>query len=99
MRRSSLADPGATAQERTRMRTMIHAGIAASLLTATLALPTIASNSTSISVAPSAVGGGAPEVGEIVEHKFGTPPMNSGGLSSLADFRGRPLLIEFWGTR
>ncbi len=81
------------------MRTLIHVGIAAAGLTAILALPSLAIHSTSSPAALTTVGGGAPEVGDIVDHKFGTPPMNSGGLSSLADFRGRPLLIEFWGTR
>lgn len=42
---------------------------------------------------------GAPADGEIVDYKFRTPPMNSFGLKSLAELRGRPLLIEFWGTR
>ncbi len=81
------------------MRTLIYAGIAAVGLTAMLALPTIATNSTFNTAAPSAITGGAPDAGDIIDHKFATPPMNSGGLSTLADLRGRPLLIEFWGTR
>ena len=73
------------------MRTQIHAGIAAVGLTLALALPSIAT-------APAA-GDGAPAPGEIVNHTFSTSPMNSGGLKSLAELRGRPVLIEFWGVR
>lgn len=42
---------------------------------------------------------GAPGDGEVIDFKFRTPPMNSYGIKSLAELRGRPLLIEFWGTR
>ena len=80
------------------MRTMISASIAAVGLTAILALPTIATTSSTLAAASTA-GGSAPEIGAVVEHKFGTSPMNSGGLTNLADLRGRPLLIEYWGTR
>lgn len=46
-----------------------------------------------------AIGEGAPAIGDVVSYKFRTPPMNSAGATELADFRGRPLLIEYWGTR
>ena len=30
---------------------------------------------------------------------FRAPPVNSLGVKSLADLRGKPVLIDFWGTR
>jgi hypothetical protein len=32
-------------------------------------------------------------------YTFRTPPANSQGMKSLADLRGKPVLIDFWGTR
>ncbi len=32
------------------------------------------------------------------DYQFQTPPVNSLGLKSLAELRGKPVLIEFWGT-
>lgn len=37
--------------------------------------------------------------GEAKTYTFRTPPANSQGLKSLADLRGKPVLIDFWGTR
>lgn len=45
---------------------------------------------------------GVPEgvtVGEEVSYRFRTAPRNARGAQSLEDFRGAPLLVEFWGTR
>lgn len=36
---------------------------------------------------------------EVVEYAFREPPVNSAGIGSLADLRGKPVLIDFWGTR
>jgi hypothetical protein len=41
----------------------------------------------------------APPIGEVLSYKFRSSPRNANGATELADFRGRPLLIEFWGTR
>jgi ABC-type nitrate/sulfonate/bicarbonate transport system substrate-binding protein len=82
------------------MRTQLHAGIALVGLTLALALPTIASttpvrtNDAGLSEDPPP----APAVGTLVEHKFSVSPMNSAGVKDLADLRGRPVLIEFWGV-
>ena len=38
-------------------------------------------------------------VGDVPTHEFQTPPRNGLGATSLADLRGRPVLVEFWGTR
>lgn len=39
------------------------------------------------------------KVGDQPEYKFRQPLFNGMGVSSLADFRGKPLLVDFWGTR
>jgi hypothetical protein len=49
--------------------------------------------------AAGAAPGAAPGSERIVSYKFHTPPMNSAGVTDLADVRGRPVLIDFWGTR
>lgn len=83
------------------MRSLIPAGAAAMGLVALVALPLGASRAEEPAaiVLAAVPGGDAPEVGSIVNHKFNQSPMNAGGLTDLADFRGRPLLIEYWGTR
>lgn len=37
--------------------------------------------------------------GDEPRHVFAEPPWNSVGVTELADLRGRPLLVEFWGPR
>ena len=39
------------------------------------------------------------EPGDKVEYTFRTPLVGALGESSMADFLGKPVLIEFWGTR
>lgn len=78
------------------MRTMIHLSLAAVGLAAFLS-PTPVSAAGSASDASAREGG--PAIGDVLEYKFRTPPMNSYGLTNLSELRGRPLLIEFWGTR
>jgi len=29
---------------------------------------------------------------------FGKPPVNAKGIKGMADLRGKPVLIDFWGT-
>jgi hypothetical protein len=41
---------------------------------------------------------GGVKVGDLVNYKFREPPMNAGGVQSMQDLRGTPVLIEFWGT-
>ena len=80
------------------MRNQIHAGLALVALTFALAAPTIATTFAANAVGASVGGDVAPADGDIVSYKFHTSPLNSGGLTDLADLRGRPLLIEYWGT-
>jgi hypothetical protein len=37
------------------------------------------------------------KVGDMVTHQFRAAPLNGGGIKSLQDLRGTPVLIEFWG--
>ena len=39
------------------------------------------------------------EVGDTVDYTFSQPPIDGLGLMSLRDLRGKPILVEFWGTR
>ena len=34
-----------------------------------------------------------------VAFKFRTAPINSMGITSLDELRGKPVIIDFWGTR
>lgn len=36
--------------------------------------------------------------GDAVSYKFNKPPVNSLGITSLEELRGKPVLIDFWGT-
>jgi hypothetical protein len=38
------------------------------------------------------------KVGDLVNYKFREAPLNAGGVQSMQDLRGTPVLIEFWGT-
>ncbi len=38
-------------------------------------------------------------VGDEVSYTFSKPPLNGMGVTSLDDLRGKPVLVEFWGTR
>ena len=41
----------------------------------------------------------ATDEGKKIDYRFSTPPVNAAGIKSLADLRGKPVLIDFWGTR
>lgn len=38
-------------------------------------------------------------VGDEVSYDFRSALVNSRGADSLSDFKGKPVLVEFWGTR
>lgn len=38
-------------------------------------------------------------VGEEVSYTFRAAPLGGMGVTSLADLKGKPVLVEFWGTR
>lgn len=37
--------------------------------------------------------------GDVPAYSWRTSPFQSNGASSLEDFRGKPVLVDFWGTR
>jgi len=39
------------------------------------------------------------ELGEKVEYTFRSPVLGAMGASSMSEFLGKPVLIDFWGTR
>jgi len=41
---------------------------------------------------------GTVKVGDTPAYTFSNPMVNGLGVKSLADFQGRPLMVEFWGT-
>ena len=43
--------------------------------------------------------GGSASVGTAVSHEFRSPLVGGMGLRSLEELRGKPVLVEFWGTR
>ena len=40
-----------------------------------------------------------PAEGSVVDYHFSTAPVNAMGIKSLAELRGKPVLVDFWGTR
>lgn len=42
---------------------------------------------------------GRSPAGDASGYKFHEPPVNSMGVKGLSDLRGKPVLIDFWGTR
>ncbi len=51
-----------------------------------------------LTVAASAALPGGVKIGDSVQYQFREAPFNAGGLKTLQDLRGTPILIEFWGT-
>jgi hypothetical protein len=43
--------------------------------------------------------GGVIDVGDTASFSFRGPLVNGMGLKSLDDLRGKPVLVDFWGTR
>ena len=41
----------------------------------------------------------AVEVGDEVAYTFRAAPLNAMGITGLDELRGKPVLVEFWGTR
>jgi len=58
----------------------------------------IASAATALAAVALAQEHGAVNVGDTPKYTFSNPMVNGLGVKSLADFQGRPLMVEFWGT-
>jgi hypothetical protein len=41
--------------------------------------------------------GARPEPGSPVDYSFREPPLNSLGIKSMSELRGKPIVIDFWG--
>ena len=57
-------------------------------------------------VVPAIVGATVPtatqsavEIGDEVNYAFRSAPVNAMGIKGLDELRGKPVLVEFWGTR
>ncbi len=37
--------------------------------------------------------------GDVIDYEFQSVPFNSLGVNNISDFRGKPVFVEFWGTR
>ena len=66
-----------------------------SLLLASAALLGLAAAAAPFSINPAAQAA----TGDFPEHTFRGPVWNGMGIGALADLRGKPVLVEFWGTR
>ncbi len=53
----------------------------------------------SLLATPMAFAGGSIEVGSETSHEFRSAPINGMGITSLKALRGKPVLVEFWGTK
>ena len=53
----------------------------------------------SLLLAAPAVAQGVVEVGDTPNFQLGSQSYNTMGKSSAANFRGKPTLVEFWGTK
>ncbi len=65
----------------------------ASLLTIAAAMPAV------VAATVPAATQSAVEVGDEVNYTFRSAPVNAMGIKGLDELRGKPVLVEFWGTR
>lgn len=49
--------------------------------------------------ASSSAPGGNIKPGDVPQYTWRTPLVNGMGVTSLEDLRGKPVLLDFWGTR
>ncbi|MFT7486393.1 MAG: hypothetical protein ACI9F9_002248 [Candidatus Paceibacteria bacterium] len=54
---------------------------------------------TTWAAAPGNAVSGNVSIGDEVSYTFRDAPLNSMGVSSTGDLSGKPVLVEFWGTR
>lgn len=40
-----------------------------------------------------------PAEGSVIDYRFTNAPVNAMGVRNLAELRGKPVLVDFWGTR
>jgi|GEM_PF-668131 len=66
---------------------------AAALTSAGLLFGLLAAASPSVPIA------GGVSIGDEVTYDFRETPLNGLGVNSMADLAGKPVIVEFWGTR
>ncbi|MGB0954349.1 MAG: hypothetical protein ACPG31_14115 [Planctomycetota bacterium] len=59
----------------------------------------LAVTAAAVAFSPAAAAQGTVQVGDAPEYQLGAKTFNSMGAAAAADFRGKPVLVEFWGTR
>lgn len=59
----------------------------------------LAVTAAAVAFSPALAAQGAVQVGDTPEYQMGAKTFNAMGTSAAADFRGKPVLVEFWGTR
>jgi hypothetical protein len=52
-----------------------------------------------VAFAPCAAAQNVAKVGDRITYTFQQPMANGQGVKSFADLQGKPVLVEFWGTR
>ena len=52
-----------------------------------------------LAVAFASAGDSSANAGDSRSYRFQKAPVNSMGVKSMAELRGKPVLIDFWGTR
>lgn len=38
------------------------------------------------------------QIGDVIDYTFQSEPIGRAGIASMGDLRGKPVLIDFWGT-
>lgn len=62
-------------------------------------IASLAATAAAVALSPTAAAQGTVQVGDTPEYTLGAKTFNSMGSAAAADFRGKPVLVEFWGTR
>jgi hypothetical protein len=62
-------------------------------------LPALAAGSAALFLSLATPQRSAIEVGQEASYSFRESPFNGLGVKSLEELRGKPVLVDFWGTR
>lgn len=60
---------------------------------------TVAASTALFAASPTALAQTTPAAGQAPSYTLGAETYNAMGASGPADFAGKPVLVEFWGTR
>lgn len=62
-------------------------------------ISTLAVSAAAVALSPAVSAQGTVQVGDQPEYTLGEESFNTMGSSKASDFRGKPVLVEFWGTK